>query len=180
MHKYEECEKFLQWSKTYAPAKNEQRDFVSAILFAVQGKEKESLRLLKGMHAFFKRNCEPTVKAILAGTDPHYCIVPQDRRTYGHFWTSVAARADEMNVLMQSGDTDTAESIMSEVLTETLPFMQRKLACRMEMAEGRVTVYCKDYHVKTLTVEYEALFAQRPATLEGWHFLSVHEFEVLG
>lgn len=177
MHRYDECERFLQWSKTYAPAKNEQRDFVAAILCAVQGKEKESQRFLKGMHAFLKRNCEPTVKAILAGTDPHYCVVPQDRCAYERFWISVAARADEMKGWLESGDAESAESIMSDLLTQALPFMKRQLDCRMEMNEGCVTVYCKDYCVKTLTAEYEILFSKQPAELDGWHFVSIREFE---
>ncbi len=177
MHKYDECERFLAWSKTYAPAENQQRNFVETILCAVQGKEDESQKLLDGLHPFFKNNCEPTVKAILAGTDPHYCVVTQKQRTYKSFWTSVAARADEMKALLQSGDTEAAESIMSDLLTPTLKFMKRRLACRMEMAEGCVTVYCKDYCGKTLTAEYEALFAKQPAELEGWHFVSVREFE---
>jgi len=178
MHRYDECERFLQWSKTYAPDKNEQRDFVAAILCAVQGKAEESQRLLKGMHTFYKRNCEPKVKAILAGADPHYCVVPQDRCAYGYFWTSVAARAEDMKALLKNDDADAAENIMSELLTETLPFMKRRLTCRMDMAEGCVTVYCKDYCVKTLAAEYDALFSIKPTELKAWNYICIHEFEV--
>ena len=177
MHRYEDCERFLAWSKTYMPAKNEQRDFVAAILCAAQGKEKESRNLLRGMHAFYKNNCEPTVNAILAGTDPHYCIVPQERRHYSKFWINVSRRADEMEKLMKDGDADAAEKVMSALLTETLPFMKRNLACRMEMTEDGITVYCKNYRVKTLMAEHEALLAIMPANLLNWQFFSVHEFE---
>lgn len=176
MHKYEECERFLQWSKTYASAENQQRDYVTAILCAVQGREDESRKLLVGMHPFYKNNCEPMVNAILEGKDPHYCIVPQSRRGYGRFWSSVVQRADEMSALVKDGDIEVAEGIMSDLLTETLPFMKRRLACRMDMTDGFVTVYCKDYHVKTLTVEYEVLFSKKPESMTGWQFVSVREF----
>ncbi len=177
MHKYDECERFLIWSKTYLPQKHQQRDFVETILCAAQGNTEACQRLLSGLQAFFKSNCEPMVKAILAGIDPHYCVVPQDRRDYGRFGTIVSQRADELEKLMASGNTESAESIMSELLTEALPFMKRKLDCRMDMAEGCVTVYCKDYYVKTLTAEYEALLAEKPSELAMWKFVVVHEFE---
>lgn len=177
MHRYDECERFLQWSKTYFSQEHQQRDFVETILCAVQGRIEDCQRILEGLHPFFKNNCEPTVNAILAGLDPHYCVVPQKRRAYKRFWISVAARAAEMKGLLESGDAESAESIMSDLLTQALLFMKRQLDCRMEMNEGCVTVYCKDYCVKTLTAEYEILFSKQPAELDGWHFVSIREFE---
>lgn len=177
MHRYDECERFLNFSKTYLPQSHQQRDFVEAILYAAQGKVEASQQLLSALQPFFRSNCEPTVKAILSGTDPHYCIVPQNRRKYERFWTDFSQRLTEQEELQERGDAASAEAIVSELLTDAFPFMKRKLSCRIEMSEERFAVYCKDYYVKTLTVEYDMLFAGKPAELSAWTFVAVHDFE---
>lgn len=177
MHRYDECERFLSWSKTYLPQNHQQRDFVETILYAAQGKAKESQQLLSGLQPFFKSNCEPTVKAILSGTDPHYCVVPQKRRNHERFWCAVSQRLSESEKIAKSGDTESAEAVVSELLTEAFPFMKRKLACRVEMTEEGFVVYCKDYYGKTLTAEYDILFAGKPTELLAWTFVAVHDFD---
>jgi hypothetical protein len=81
-HKYDECENLLKLSKQYSSSQNTQRDYVTAILYAVQGKREESQKIIKKLNPLLKGSCEITVNAILDGRDPHYCVVEQNRSSY--------------------------------------------------------------------------------------------------
>ncbi len=175
-HKYDECEKFLDLSKQYDSSKNHQRDYVRAILYALQGKSDESKKIVKKLIILIKDNCERTVNAILEGRDPHYCVVPQDRSTYNAFWSSLSQNAPKIETLLADENTNEAEAIISKLLSETLAFMRRTIDCRIEKGGNSITVYCKNYNVKTLTSEYVALFEKKPTDLNNWNFVSIKEF----
>ena len=177
MHQYDECEKFIKLSERYNPAENQQRSYVKALLYAVQGKEKECNALTVHLNPILKSSLEPMVKAVLEGCDPHYCVVPQDRTGYAAFWGFITQNAENIKELAQGGAIAEAEKKVSEKLTNALGFMKRELDCRIEIKDDAITVYCKNYCVKTLINEYEALFSEKPANLEGWNFISVNQFE---
>lgn len=177
MHEYDACEKFLALSKEYDSRENQHRTYVTAILYAVQGKEKECKRLLGKMSAFLKRNCEPMVDAILEGKDPHYCTAPQNRDHYSDFWNHIVLNKQELEKELLSGDAEKVQTLISDHLSTTLAFMKRTLDCRVESKDGLITVYCKNYCVKTLMAEYEFLFLQKPEALENWKFISLNYFE---
>lgn len=179
-HKYDECERFLELSKQYNPSTSPQRDYVTAILYAVLGKRDESQKIIKKLTPLFKKSCELTVKAILEGRDPHYCIVPQDRSAHASFWSSLSQNASSISALLAEEKKGEAEAIVSKLLSDTLSFMQRNIECRIEKIDNRVTVYCKNYNVKTLMSEYDALFDKKPPHLENWRFVSVNEFKDFG
>lgn len=175
-HKYDECERFLELSKQYNPSKNPQRDYVRAILHAVQGKSDESKKLIKGLNPLIKGSCELTVNAILEGRDPHYCVVVQDRSSYYAFWSSLSQNAPKIETLLADENTNEAEAIISKLLSETLRFMNRNIDCRIEKSDSSITVYCKNYCIKTLASEYVALFEKKPTDLNNWNFVSINEF----
>ena len=175
-HNYGECEKFLDLSKQYDSSQNHQRDYVRAILYAVQGKSDESKKIVKKLNVLIKGNCERMVNAILEGRDLHYCIVPQDRRSHTSFWSSISQNASSISELLTEEKKGEAEAIVSKLLSNTLRFMQKNIECRIEKNNGSITVFCKNYNVKTLISEYDALFDKKPSILENWNFVSVNEF----
>jgi len=177
MHEYDKCEKFLGLSKEYDSRENQHRTYVTAILYAVQGKQKECQKLLNKMSAFLKRNCKPMTDNILAGKDMHYCSVPQDREHYSDFWHSITLNKHELEKELLSGDAEKVQALISDQLSSTLAFMKRRLDCLVEIQDSLITVYCKNYFVKTLMTEYEFLFLQKPEALENWKFISANHFE---
>lgn len=177
MHNYSECERFLQLSVNYDSDVNSHRTYVTALLYAVRGEKDECRRLMSGLNDFLRENCEPMAEAILAGKDLHYCAVPQDRRGYADFWNYIVAHQTEIKSLVYGGKTDKAENIISDKLSSALAFMKRRIACKIEERDGVITVHCKNYYVKTLAAEYEALFAQKPDALNGWSFVSQDQLE---
>lgn len=176
-HDYEDCKSFLELSEKYDPTENQQRNFVTAILHAVQGRKSECYALVEGMNRFFRENLEPAVEAIFAGLDLHYCVVPQDRSAYGDFWSYMDSRKNELEELVFDEKTEDAQKIISGQLSEVLSFMKRNIDCRIDISDGCITVYCKNYRVKTLVSEYHALFSEKSDSLDKWHFISVNEFE---
>lgn len=177
MHKYDECEKFLALSNTYDNSENQQRTFVTAILYAAQGKINESGNLLSSMSSFLRMNCQPVIEAICAKKDMHYCVVDQDKSAYKNFWNYLVENKYDLEELIISGKYSDVQKTVSDILSATLPFMQRKIACRIEMSEGIITVLCKNYYVKTLVEEYRYLFSIKPKELDNWKFVSVDEFD---
>ena len=177
MHKYDECERYLELSKKYDASDNQHRTYVTSILRAVQGKENESRKLLDELNRFLRENCEPMVEAILAAKDPHYCIVTQDRSKYSDFWNYIVLHKSNLEDLIGNQKKDEAQKDMSDKLSETLAFMKRHLDCRIESANGKITVYCKNYCVKILACEYDTLLGEKPAELDIWDFISVNWFE---
>ena len=69
------------------------------------------------------------------------------------------------------------EMLISDLLTSTFGFMNRRLACRVAAKGGKYTVECKTYHVKTLAAEYEALFSLMRSSHSRFNFVSVSKFE---
>jgi len=84
---------------------------------------------------------------------------------------------DEIDALLSTGKEEDAAEIFSQIFTDALPFMMRKLACRIDRTDGKVTVCCKNYCVKSLISEHEVLFAKKPETLANWNFVSVAWFQ---
>ncbi len=177
MHKYDECEKFLSLSNTYDSSENQQRTYVTAILYAVQGRVNDSRNLLDTMSSFLRMNCEPMIEAITAKKDPHYCVVEQDKSAHTDFWNKLIEHKADLEKLVASKKNLDVQKNVSEILSTTLSFMKRQIACRIEASDVMITVYCKNYYVKTLIEEYESLFSIKPNELNNWRFVSVNEFE---
>lgn len=177
MHKYDECEKFLLLSNTYDSSENQQRTYVTAILYAVQGRVNDSRNLLDTMSSFLRMNCEPMIEAITAKKDPHYCVVEQDKSAHTDFWNKLIEHKADLEKLVASKKILDVQKNVSEILSTTLSFMKRQIACRIEASDVMITVYCKNYYVKTLIEEYESLFSIKPNELNNWRFVSVNEFE---
>ncbi len=177
MHEYEEAEKLLEISKSYDDSENQHRTYVTAILYAAQGRVNDSRALLNELNPFLRGNCEPMVNAIFSGTDLHYCVVNQDQSGYLDFWNDIISKKNNIEELIAGKNTLDAQKIISESLSKTLSFMKRQIACQVEPSNNVITVYCKNYHVKTLIAEYDALFSIKPKELNDWNFVSVKEFE---
>ena len=177
MHKYEECEKFLTLSNTYDGSENQQRTYVTAILYAVQGRIDDSHNLLTSMSSFLRMNCEPIIEAITAKNDLHYCVVKQDTSDYANFWNSIIARKSNFEKLIDDNNYSECQKNVSDILSTTLSFMKRQIACRIESSDDMITVFCKNYYVKTLIEEYKSLFSMKPKELNNWKFVSVNDFE---
>lgn len=177
MHEYDQCEHFLEFSYKYDKSKNAQRDYVKAILLALQGKRAECEKLVSGLNLFLKGNCQAMTEAIFNGTDLHYCVVPQDRSQYGAFRRSFENDADDFRAMASDGRYSELERSISAMLTRAFGFMKRQLECRVEAVGETVVVKCKNYRVKTLIAEHKELFAMMPKELSGFAFLLVEEFE---
>lgn len=177
MHEYDECEKFLDLSKKYNNAEKEDRNYVLAILHAIRGNEKECRKLINKMSAFMKENLEPTAKAVLAKMHPHYFAVLQKRDMYPIFWRNMKKNKHELEQKISEGNVEEAAKFISEKLNEAIPFMNRSLDTRIEFGDGNVTVYLKNFYVKTLEAEYEFLFSKIPSAFKSWKFISVNSFE---
>ncbi len=177
MHAYGECERFLEWSRKYDRGENQHRTYVTAILYAAQGKAEESLALLSKLSPFLRQNCEPAVKAILGGTDLHYCAVPQSRSGYSDFWRDLLSKKDAVETMVYGGEALDAQRMVSEGLSRALSFARRQIDCQIEWSEDVITVFCKTYYINTLAAEYEALFETKPHEFNAWRFISVDEFE---
>lgn len=176
VHRYDACEQCLALSELYAQNEIPHRTYVKAVLYAVLGKQNESLALVGKLDPFLRTHCEPMVNAILAGTDLHYCVVGQDRTDYDAFWRKIVRNRKKISELITNGKIAEAENMLSAACSKTLAFMKRALACRLAVDGDKITVFCKNYCVKTLMCEYEALFAQKPTSLENWNFVSVRWF----
>lgn len=176
-HKYDECEKFLNLSKTYDSGDNQQRTYVTAILYAVQGRVDDSRNLLPKMSSFLRVNCEPMINAISTNKELHYAVVKQDNSNYFNFWSGIIAHKSKLEKLICSEKYLDVQKIISDLLSETLSFMKSQISCRIELSKTKITVFCKNYYVKTLVEEYKTLFAAKPKELSNWEFVSVYEFE---
>ena len=117
------------------------------------------------------------VNAILTQKDPHYCVVPQHRSQYSNFWNYIVLHKSDLEKLISNQKKDESQKNISDNLSVTMDFMKRQLDCRVESANGKITVFCKNYCVKTLACEYDALFEDKPSELENWDFISVNWFE---
>ena len=177
MHDYGQCEHFLEFSCKYDKSKNPQRDYVKAILLALQGKRAECEKLVSRLNLFLKGNCQAMTEAIFNGTDLHYCIVPQDRSQHGAFWHSFENDADDFRAMASDGRLSELEESISAMLTRVFGFMKRKLECRVDNADGRICVRIKNYRVRTLEGELSALLSQKPDSLPDFEIVSVEEFE---
>lgn len=176
-HQYDECKRFLELSKVYDPDNNQQRTYVETVLLAVFGKADECRFLLSEIDPLLKAKCEPLVKAILCGEDLHYCVVKKSRTKHIDFWKHLLKNKTQLEKLIEEKRAAEAQQAISDALSETFPFMNRELECRVEDSSDRVTVYCKSYCAKTLIAEYEALFSKKPQELGNWNFVSVQGLE---
>ena len=176
-HRYDKCESYLELSRKFDSGDNQHRTYVTSILYAVQGKREESQKLLGQMSDFLKSNCRPMLEAIFANKDPHYCVVPQDGSAYPAFWSDLALQKATLEDLISNGQTAAAIALISDRFGAAMAFMKRKPDCRIELQDGTVSVFCKNYCVKTLMADYDILFSQKPALFENWKFVSVDFFE---
>lgn len=178
MHEYNECERFLKISYQYDKSQNQQRDYVKAILLAAQDKRNECIKVLQTLNPFLRENCQAMTNAIFSGSDPHYCIVHQDRSLYKDFWDSFLQDEITIKNMVIKGNIDEAQQNVSQKLTKALGFMKRTLDCRIEKRSENIVISCKNYWVKSLMEEHSALFAIKPEKLSSWEFVSVKDFEI--
>lgn len=176
MHRYDEAERFLALSERYDSSENQHRTYIKAILYAVQGKKEESIGTIAKLNDFQRAQCLSTVTAIFDNADLHYCTVVQDRSGFDGFWSYISLHKSELEELARNKESDVGR-IISEKLSEVFAFMKRELDCRVEAVDGKLLVCCKNYCVKTLMLEYEALFVKQPIGLDNWIFRSVNQFE---
>ena len=176
MHEYDECERFLKLSEEYNPDEDQQRNYVKAILLAAENKFSECYSVAEGMNRFYREYLDPMLDAINNHADLHYCVCLQDRSKHIEFWNWLAINKSEFEKLLIDG-CDKLSDVISKKITELFSFMKRRLYCRIERNENSVTVYLKNYSVKTLISEYEALISEKPEMLSNWKFESVNWFE---
>ncbi|MBQ7809371.1 MAG: hypothetical protein IJ346_00195 [Clostridia bacterium] len=176
MHNYQECERFLKLSTDYNKSQNQQRDYVNAILEAIKGNA-EKCNLISNTleNQTLKISCLKTTQAILEGTDLHYCKVTQERDHFEDFWLGFAQNEELIKNLILSGDTDSAAQSLSNVLSVVFEYVNRPVECEIEYNNGKITVKCKNYYIKTLKAEQTALFSQIPEKFKNWKFVSVEE-----
>ena len=175
MHEYAECESLLLLSEKYGNINYQQKAYVSAILNAAKGRLSEARGQLEKLDGLLRRSCETMVFSIASGKDPHYCVCPQDRSSHGRFIKNLRSKRAELEALIDIGKTEEAECILSKELSGTFAFMKKDLSVRIEVTDGRITAYCKNYFVKTLIAEYEALFSSLRDDFDNRSFVSVSE-----
>lgn len=61
---YDKSREFLDKSCKYSPADNPQRNYVLAILYAVEGKRQESQKLVDSLPDYLKANCQQIISSI--------------------------------------------------------------------------------------------------------------------
>ncbi len=175
-HRYDDCERFLKLSKSYSAAENQQRDYVYAILMAVLGKKEKSLSTLERLTPLLRDHGLPMAKAILEKRDPHYCVCPQDRSAYGGFIGFLKNNRKRIYSDACRGDTESIEKELGRMLTEAMPFMRKKLDCRVSVGNGVMTVRCRNYYVRSLAAEHEYLLGEANKLSDMWDFVSVSEY----
>ena len=177
MHEYTACERLLNTSYQYDKSQNQQRDYVKAVLLAVQGNRDDCKKFINSLNLFIRANCQAITDAIFSGSDPHYCIVTQDRSLYEDFWNYFLQDEESIRDMILGGKIEEAQRIVSQKLTKALGFMKRTLDCRIEKESENIEIYCKNYWVKSLIEEHTALFAAKPDKLSNWKFVSVKDFD---
>ncbi|MBO7304983.1 MAG: hypothetical protein J6V09_07160 [Clostridia bacterium] len=177
MHQYEKVADFLTLAQQYGNENKEHATYIMAVLYAVHGKEDECLALVNSLCDIAKENCNELVQRILAGSDLHYCVVPQDRTEYVNFWDSLLLHKNRIEKQISDGKVKKVQDFISERLSSTLPFAQRQLDCAISTDGETVTVFCKNYCIKTLMCEHEILFSRKPSEFKNWRFMSVKWFE---
>lgn len=176
MHRYDACERYLELSQKYSPAENPQRTYITAVLYAAEGRADEARQLVAGLNPQLQFACKQNVNAILTGKDLHYCALVQDRTHHTDFWEYLAKEKQKIEKLTARKKAKEAGAVISAKLSETMSFTQKPLACRVEATEGGMRILCKNYSIRTLMAEYDALFSVKPESLANWEFVSLAEF----
>ena len=177
MHEYDAADRLLQLSRQYSAKTDSQRDYVTATLLAVQGKQEAADALIENLPAFYQGYLRPQVEAILAGTDLHYCQITQKRSHYPKFADKILAEQDHLRELIATGQGEEAKTFLCNLLMQTFQFAGRVLECSIEPRGEKIVVNCHNYRIKTLMAEHQALFDLIKDRLPGWEFRSVCEFE---
>lgn len=176
MHNYQECERFLKLSTDYNKSQNQQRDYVNAILEAIKGNA-EKCNLISNTleNQTLKMSCLKTTQAILKGTDLHYCIVSQDRDNFEDFLTGFEEIRELMKNQISEGNSEVVAQSLSNVFSAVFNYVNRVIECEIQMNNDIVIVKCKNYYIRTLKKEQEALFSQISEQFPDWKFISVEE-----
>lgn len=177
MHDYEECRRYLAFSYQYDDSENQQRNYVNALLCALSDEKEECSKIINTLNPLFKGSCLETANKIFNKTEPHYFAVSQDRSSYKIFWDDFLKDEKAFRKMLSENETQKVQNVISEKLTHTLSFMNRSLDCMINENKGRFIIKLKNYRVKTLENELQALFEMKPAELSDWEFISVKEFE---
>lgn len=175
-HNYDKAWEFLEKSYKCNPIENPQRNYVKAILYAIDGKSEDVKLLIDSMPDYLKLNCKQLTSALLNRQELHYFAIEQDRKDYGVFWNKIAESENILLQYIKDGENFKAEEIISQYLTETIQFMKKQLICSIEKKSSMILVKCRSGYTKTLTAEYEALFSMKYDNFSNWEFIAVNEF----
>lgn len=176
MHDYENCEKFLKLSQDFSKAQNQQRDYVEAILAAINGNAQKCKEIVEKLsNDTLRISCLKLTEAILSGSDLHYCEVPQDRDNFEEFLAGFAEREEFLRIQIVLNNAETVEKTLSGVLSAVFDYVNRAVECEIQMNNDIVIVKCKNYYIRTLKKEQEALFSQISEKFSKWKFISVDE-----
>ncbi|MBQ7005107.1 MAG: hypothetical protein IJN68_01600 [Clostridia bacterium] len=176
IHDCDNAERFLELSERFDPTDNPLRNYTRAVLYAIRGNNDKYKSFLELLPAQLKENCIHVAAPMINKTDPHRFVIEQSRITYPSFVDTFLSKKDELASLINEKKVIKAEKLISEMLTRTFPFMLRRLDCKIEKSEERITVRCKNYYVKTLIAEHSVLFSSPELKIPGWEFVSVNEF----
>jgi hypothetical protein len=177
-HRYSDARRVLDISYKYSRKNDDNREFVSAILYAVEGDEKKCTKLLSSLSPIHRNAGMKTAKAILSKTEPHYFELEYDLGTKPiDFMMYVTEKGDMIGDLAEKGDVAVAQEMIGKMLSETFPYVGRTLECRIEKDGKNLLVKCKNYCIKTLGYDYRLLFEMANKIPHNIRFLSVEEFE---
>ena len=176
-HNYLKAGEFIAAAKELSVSEDSSLNYISAVLYAVLGKERDARRELSLVDRMVRGSAERIVDKIFAKTDMHYCTVSVDRSSYPLFWSDFLRRESELLSLVASGRVSEAEEKISELLKSLFsPSIETIHSCRIVNEGEKVRVYCKNRCVKTLIEEHSALFKEKPRELLAWQFISVPEY----
>lgn len=176
-HQYSEAVSCLKKSFSFSETDIEQRDYVIAILNALENRKAEVDEILKKLSPLLRRAGSIMTQNIMNNKDPHYCTVRINRFAYPVCLKRLSGLSDEIISLVKADKYTEAAQKISDVLTAVFPFMKRKLACRIIKSDDSIIIECKNYYVKTLMAEYDYLFEAFNKMSTMVKLISVNEFE---
>ncbi|MBQ7044135.1 MAG: hypothetical protein IJN78_05950 [Clostridia bacterium] len=177
MHEFDKANDALDLSYKYDSQPNEQRDYVAVLLYTFCKKDEESESLISNMSPLLRNRCRNMVLSIKKEEDPHYFVIEQDKAYLEKFWKMLSKKKKNIQKLINSNEYQKAEDIVSEILTATFQFMNRKLECKIKKDCCKTYIMIKNYYVKTYCNELAQLFNLKDNSFTDWEFVSVNEFE---
>ncbi len=177
MHDFDKANDALDISYKYDSQPNEQRDYVAVLLYSLCKNDEKAEPLISNMSPFLKNRCRNMVSSIKKEEDPHYFVIEQDKAYIEKFWKNLSKKKKNIQKLISNDEYQKAEDLVSEILTATFPFMNRKLECKIKKDCCKTYIRIKNYYVKTYCNELAHLFTLKNDNFTDWEFISINEFE---